>query len=111
MEENKMEMKKIEPEEYSEDRKKALEEIRKEEIRKEEIRKEEPVKEIVKKPKNKKGVTLGIIEQTLGTNKMTRKELKVVSNLTDGQISGAIWRSQLANGILKFGDGKFFIEK
>ena len=55
--------------------------------------------------------TLDIIKETLDTNKMSRKELKDVSGLSLGQIAGCIYRSKKTNGILKFVDGKFFIEE
>jgi membrane peptidoglycan carboxypeptidase len=94
-------IKTLNPDQYSQARKEAMRE------KGYDIKMEEP--KMVKNENKKK--TLDIIKETLGKQYMSRKQLKEESGLTLGQIAGCIFKSQKSNGILKFEDGKFFIQE
>ena len=100
-------IKTLKPEEYSEDRKRALKEVDEDRL-KSEIISVKP-KFVKRKTTMIRGNTLKIIRQTLGNRRMNRTELLSKSGLTLGQLAGATYKSKQLNGILKFENGEFYI--
>lgn len=95
-------IKNLSPEEYSEARKRAMEELKME---------NEKRVDGELKTENVKIKSFDVIIKTLGNEKMTRKNLRKESGLTDGQIAGCIYKSKKSDGILKFKDGLFYVER
>ena len=104
-------IKTLKPEEFSEDRRKALKEVEEDKKRKQVgLKIEQPIQHpTIRHHISRRSDTLDIIRQTLGNNKMRRDELLQKSGLTQGQLAGTVYKSQKTNGILKFENGYFFI--
>ena len=100
-------IKTLSPEEFSEDRKRALREI--EERKNKIVTDVKTPQRVVQKPILRRGDTLEIIKQTLGSGRMKRDEILQKSGLSQGRLAGATYKSQKTNGILKFENGYFFI--